>query len=59
MLYKIIELLEKDYKFSNFEQVSKFFKNIINELKQMNYAEYKSDKFYEYENEVKKMVADI
>ncbi len=59
MLYKIIELLEKDYKFISFEQVSKFFKDLINTMKQMNYSVYKSDKFYEYENEVKKMVADI
>ncbi len=53
MLDLIMEITESDYKFDNFELVAPFFKKVINILKQMNYAEFKSQDFYKFENEVK------
>ncbi len=57
MLDLILEICEKDYDFEDFEKCREFFKNMINELRQMNYAAYESEQFWAYNETVKKMIA--
>ncbi len=56
MLLKVLEVIEHSFSFNHFEEVSAFFKEIINEFKQMNYSEYKSDKFREHEEALKEIL---
>ena len=53
MLDKVLDIVHADMKFDSFEEVNPFYKRLINILKQMNYSEYKSDKFVKYEEELK------
>ena len=52
MLSKVLGVVESSFKFSHFEDVSKFFKEMINEFKQMNYSEFESESFRQHENEL-------
>jgi V/A-type H+/Na+-transporting ATPase subunit A len=51
MLEKVYEVYNIEFMFDNFDEVNPFFKNVINQLKQMNYSIYESDDFYKYEKE--------
>lgn len=53
MLDKVLEVVHTDMSFDSFEEVNPYYKKLINILKQMNYSEFKSDKFNEYEKELK------
>ncbi len=55
MLDLVLEICGKDYEFEDYEQCRSFFKDIINDLKQMNYSEFHSEKFEEYLEKVKKL----
>ena len=57
MLDLILEICDKDFEFEDFEKCREFFKNLINELRQMNYAAYESEQFWAYNETVKKMTA--
>ncbi len=52
MLEKVLEVVDTEFTFSNFEEVSDFFKRMINQFKQMNYSDFKSDKFKTHEKEL-------
>lgn len=52
MLDKVISICDMSFTFDHFEDCSKFYKSIINGLRQMNYSVYESDEFNKYENEV-------
>jgi V/A-type H+-transporting ATPase subunit A len=56
MLGLILDLCRHPFEFEEFEEVSIFFKNIINRIKQMNYAEFRSEAFESYEKEVRELV---
>ena len=58
MLKLIISICETSFKFENFENVSKYFKEIINILKQMNYSEYKQKDFTNFENDLNNLIAE-
>ena len=58
MLEKVLEVVNTDFTFSNFEEVSDFFYFMINQFKQMNYSDFKSDKFYNHEKELEKIIAE-
>jgi len=58
MLEKVLGIADTDFEFKNFEQVGDFFKRLINQLKQMNYSEFESDKFNEYEKELGEMLKE-
>lgn len=49
MLEKVLAIAETPFQFDGFEQVSDFFKRVINALKQLNYAEWKSKEFAQCE----------
>ncbi|MDR3308662.1 MAG: V-type ATP synthase subunit A [Tannerella sp.] len=58
MLERIITICRTDFVFENFIEVSEYFKKLINLFKQMNYSEFKSDKFNDYDRQVEALVAE-
>ena len=57
MMYEmVVDVCRKDFNFSDFEACSRFFKGLINLFRQMNYAEWQSDKFFEYKNQIEQTV---
>ncbi len=57
MLSKILSICDMEFEFSEFQQVGEFFKKAINFLKQMNYNEFKSSEFQQYEVALDKLIA--
>jgi V/A-type H+-transporting ATPase subunit A len=57
MLDLVLKLCAKDYDFEDFEKCRDFFKNLINELRQMNYSVYESEQFWAYNESVNKLTA--
>ena len=57
MLDLVLGICEKDFDFDDFEKCRAFFKDLINELRQMNYSEFKSEQFYAYNQTVNQLVA--
>lgn len=49
MLSKVLEVTDSKFEFGHFEDVGNFFKEVINEFRQMNYSEFESDKFRQHE----------
>jgi V/A-type H+-transporting ATPase subunit A len=58
MLDKVLNITNKKFNFDNFDDVNTFFKRLINQLKQMNYAEWESEKFKSYERELNDMMKE-
>lgn len=54
----VTEICRTEFIFDNFNQSADFFKEMINVGKQMNYAEFQSDKFKEYYNQLLGMISD-
>ncbi len=57
MLDLVLKICEKDFEFDDFEACRAFFKDLINELRQMNYAPWQSEKFQQYNDSVLKRIA--
>ena len=57
MLDLVLEICDKDYEFEDFEKCRDFFKNLINELRQMNYSAWQSEQFEAYNNTIKQLIA--
>ncbi|MCR5018479.1 MAG: V-type ATP synthase subunit A [Bacteroidales bacterium] len=57
MLDLVLDICDRDFDFEDYEKCRGFFSSLINELRQMNYSEFKSEKFYAYNESVKKMIA--
>jgi len=58
MMGKVIDVYHSNFKFDSFEEVNQYFKRIINNLKQMNYSEYKSEEFKKYETELERIIEE-
>lgn len=58
MLNIVIGLCDRDYDFPHFGEVGPYFKKVINVLKQMNYAVFKSEEFDKYQGELEKLLAE-
>ncbi len=58
MLNMVLDVVRSDFDFDSFEEVNPYFKRIINGFKQMNYAEFQSDKFRKFETEVKEIIRE-
>lgn len=56
MLSKVLEVADARFSFQHFEEVSTFFKQVINEFKQMNYSEFHSDQFKKHEDQLNKLM---
>lgn len=52
MLERVLGICRMDLAFDSFEKVNPYFKRLINIMKQMNYSEYQSDKFQEFDREL-------
>ena len=57
ILDQITDICRTDFEFDNFNKVTDYFKDMINILKQMNYSEFKSDKFNEYNLQLNELLA--
>ena len=58
MLDLVIDICNHDYDFNNFLDVSDYFKRIINICKQMNYSEFHSESFKDYQNKLNELLAE-
>ncbi len=58
MMDKVLDVCQMDFEFESFEEVTPYFKEIINTFRQMNYSEFKSDKFYSFEKELEAKLAE-
>ena len=56
ILNMVTDICRTDFKFDNFNKVADYFKDVINICRQMNYAEFKSDKFKEYYKELQNLL---
>ncbi len=57
MLSLVLQLCHVERNFEDFEACSKFYKELINTLRQMNYSEYKSDNFNKYLEQLNKFMS--
>jgi len=58
MLDKVIDIYHTDFSFEHFEEVNEYFKRVIDQLRQMNYSEFKSDKFHQFEKDLEKIIEE-
>ncbi len=58
MLDMVLDLCDKDYQFDDFEKCRDFFKELINDLRQMNYTEFHSEAFENYANKTRKITQE-
>jgi len=56
MLDLVLEICDFEYSYDGFEDVQPYFIQMVNLAKQMNYAEFESDKFKEFERELHSIV---
>ena len=53
----VMDICHAEFEFDTFLDVMNFFKRVINVCKQINYSEYKSDKYNEYMKQLEELVA--
>ncbi len=58
MLNLVMDICKHDYDFQNFLDVSEYFKRVINMCKQMNYSEFHSAVFEEYQQKLSALLAE-
>ncbi len=58
MLKSVLDLCHTEFNFESFTEVDNYFKRIINLYKQMNYSEFKSEKFNKFENELNDVLSE-
>ncbi len=58
MLNLVMDMCHKDYDFDNFLDVNEYFKKIINICKQMNYCEFKSADFNNYQTKLDELLKE-
>ena len=56
MFEMVLDICNKTFDFADFEECSKFFKTQINLFRQMNYAEWQSEKFADYRSQIEALV---
>ncbi len=58
MLEQLLGICHTNFNFESFTEVDIYFKRIINLYKQMNYSEFKSEKFNKFEKELKEVLKE-
>jgi len=58
MLERVVNICHTDFKFNGFTEVSDYFKRLINLFKQMNYSEYKSERFDDYNRRLDELLKE-
>jgi len=56
MMDMVINIVQSDFEIENFEEVNKYFREIINLLKQMNYSVFQSDEFKDFEKQLSELL---
>ena len=56
MFEMVLDICNKTFDFADFEECSKSFKTLINLFRQMNYAEWQSEKFADYRSQIEALV---
>lgn len=59
ILDMVVDICRTEFEFDNFNQVAEYFKKLINVCRQMNYAEFKSDKFNDYRRQLDELLKNI
>lgn len=57
MVDKVMKICQTEFDFEDFSQVSDFFKELINMLKQMSYSQFKSEDFAMHESNAENLIA--
>lgn len=52
----VVDICRTRFEFDNFNQVAEYFKKLINVCRQMNYSEFKSEKFNEYRHQLDELL---
>lgn len=52
----VTDICRTDFEFDHFDKVADFFKELINIGRQMNYSEFRSDKFNEYRKQLDELI---
>ena len=58
MLDLILGICDREFVFEDYEKCRDIFKQMINNLRQMNYSEFKSDKFNSYKDQLEKLIQE-
>lgn len=58
MLNLILDICGRQFEFENFEECRNFFKEMINDLRQMNYTEFQSEDFEKYNSQLSKLLEE-
>ena len=58
MLEHVLSVCNSDFNFDSFTEVDGYFKRVINLYKQMNYSEFKSEKFNKYSKELDEVLKE-
>lgn len=58
LLNQVMNVVESDYNFDDYSEVSTYFKRLINAFKQMNYSEFKSEDYKKYTAEMESIFAE-
>lgn len=58
MLTSLLQICHSNFEFESFNDVSSYFKKLINTYKQMNYSEFNSEKFKNFEQELNELLAE-
>ena len=58
ILNQVIDICHTEFEFDNFNEVMDYFKKMINICKQMNYSEYKSEKYYDFKAQLASLLEE-
>ena len=58
MLNLILDICDRKFEFDNFEDCRNFFKEMINDLRQMNYTDFHSEDFEKYKSQLSKLLEE-
>ena len=58
MLDLVLDICDIDFDFEDFEKCREFFKELINDLRQMNYTKFHSEGFENYAKKINKLIED-
>lgn len=58
MLNLILDICDRKFEFDNFENCRNFFKEMINDLRQMNYTDFHSEDFEKYNSQLSKLLEE-
>jgi len=56
MLQSVLDIARSGFDFDSFNDVNSYFKRVINLYKQMNYSEFRSEKFNKFEKELNELL---